>query len=83
MIGLVPLGGELVGRGDDQPVVLKGDGFGRLEPGTNHLVGKLATGLVEDALPDVFGGLLHAASGRVGRSQGQPIVRVRMWKSQP
>jgi hypothetical protein len=75
VIGLVPLGRELIGRGDDQAVVLEGDRLGGFEPGTDHLVRKLATDLIEDALPEFFGGLLlHEASGRVGRWQGRPIV---------
>ena len=55
MVGLVPLGGELVGGGHDQAPVLERYGFSRLEPSPNHLVRKLVVGLIEDPLPDLFG----------------------------
>ncbi len=55
MIGLVPLGGELVRGRHDQAPVFEGYGFSRLEPGTDDLVRKLMVGLIEDPLPDLFG----------------------------
>src|SRR5687767_1372418 len=52
MLRLVPVGGELIGRADDDGIALECQWLGRLQPRSKRLFRKLAARSIEDARPD-------------------------------
>ena len=54
VLALVPLGSELVGRAEDEAILVERDRHSRLEPGPHCRVGKFAPCLFEEALPGFF-----------------------------
>ena len=61
-----PLATELIRGADDQPPLIERDGLGGLQPRPDRMIRKLTVGLIENALPCVFGGQLHRTSKTVG-----------------
>src|SRR5207253_7536434 len=52
MLGVVPVGGELVGNSYDDPAVVEAQRVGRLEPGPERLIRDLLSSEVEQDGPD-------------------------------
>src|SRR5688500_4940567 len=52
VLRLVPVGGELIGRADDDGIALECQWLGRLQPRPKRLFRKLAARSIEDTRPD-------------------------------
>ena len=59
MFGVIPVSGELIGSSHKDGVALDGQGFGRLEPGLEGLIGEFLTRAIKEAFPNFCGAERH------------------------
>jgi hypothetical protein len=59
MFGVIPVSGELIGSSHKDGAAFDGQGFGRLEPRLEGLIGELPTRAIEEAFPNFCGAERH------------------------
>jgi hypothetical protein len=52
MLGVIPIGGKLIRRSYKDGAAFNGEGFGRLEPGLESLIGQFLTCAIKEAFPN-------------------------------